>query len=429
MKQCVFVIELMLCLILIGSASADSDIKEFNGFEYTIQENETIRIVRYNGNKRNVEIPEHIEDRPVTVIGTSAFENNEYIKEITIAKNIETIEDKAFSNCERLQSISLPASCKTICTEAFCGCDKLTEVNFSNGLVSIGESAFRGCDMYSISIPNSVRIIEKDAFYDCGLWEVELGNGLIELGDFAFGWNNIKSIQLPESIKKIGKNPFIECKYLKRISIIPDHAYFAIVDDALYSKQDKKLICYPLEIYKINFQIPMGILSIGACAFYGCESYLDIKMPNSLKEIGDEAFSFSNCKILIPESVEFMGANPFVGMSLSSITIDKTNKRFVKIDEIGCRVIYDRMNCRLVSGSCAKFPEGVKTIGDKWNSCNYYITEVVLPSTVTAIETEAFSFCTNLEKITIPKSVNYIGDNCFDTKLHLKYRRAIHCEV
>ena len=78
------------------------------------------------------------------------------------------IGDKTFYGCIGLTSITIPNSVKIIRKEAFSGCTGLTNVILSNSLIYIGKAAFRGCtELTNITIPNSVRIIEDYAFKEC----------------------------------------------------------------------------------------------------------------------------------------------------------------------------------------------------------------------------------------------------------------------
>ncbi|MBP3375362.1 MAG: leucine-rich repeat domain-containing protein [Clostridia bacterium] len=98
-------------------------------------------------------IPESFNDLPVTVIGSGAFANCSFIREVVIPESIEIIGVSAFSGCTSLES-----------------------VYFSEGLDRIGAFAFDGCtSINSIAVPDSVTVIEAHAFAHCsGLEEIML---------------------------------------------------------------------------------------------------------------------------------------------------------------------------------------------------------------------------------------------------------------
>ena len=112
--------------------------------KYEINNNQ-VKIIKYYGSVKNIVIPDTIDNKPVTVIGDSAFSWNPY-----------------------LLSVTLPSSIKLIEKSAFQGIEGLTNVILSDGLVEIGESAFSYCKMLpSIVIPKSVIKIGSKAFDEC----------------------------------------------------------------------------------------------------------------------------------------------------------------------------------------------------------------------------------------------------------------------
>ncbi len=59
-------------------------------------------------------------------------------------------------------------------------------------------------------------------------------------------------------------------------------------------------------------------------------------------------------------------------------------------------------------------PEGITTIGEQiFGKLNSSVTEVIIPEGVTSISKEAFYRCTLLEAITLPSTIEVIGDNAF----------------
>ena len=61
--------------------------------------------------------------------------------------------------------------------------------------------------MESIIIPNSVKTIEKGAFYNCSLKYVDVGDGVQTIGDGAFMYcDNLETLIIGESVSSIGVN-------------------------------------------------------------------------------------------------------------------------------------------------------------------------------------------------------------------------------
>lgn len=136
--------------------------------------------------------------------------------------------------------------------------------------------------------------------------------------------------------------------------------------------------------YKIQtIVIGEGVTSIGARAFYHCDSLTSVSIPKSVTRIGNDAFAFCNSltDVIIPDSVTIIGDGAFNGCSsLTSMTI----------------------------------PKGVTGIGaSAFNGC-IRLTSVTIPNSVSIIGRSAFCYCTGLTSIRIPKSVNIIEEGAFE---------------
>ena len=77
------------------------------------------------------------------------------------------------------------------------------------------------CISGSIAIPDSVRVIEKLAFFHCeALERVAISWGVEQIGESAFHFcDALANIHLPASVTILGKLAFTECRSLSEISI------------------------------------------------------------------------------------------------------------------------------------------------------------------------------------------------------------------
>ena len=183
--------------------------------------------------------------------------------------------------------------------------------------------------------------------------------------------------------------------------------------------------------------IPDSVKEIGGDAFNGCISLKSVSIPNSVTKIGFSAFSAckSLINIVIPDSVETIKSGAFYGCkSLTNLFIPNLVKdldgAFSKCTGLNKIVVaegnpvYDsRDNCNaiiksrtneLILGCSSSFiPDSVTSIeGSAFCDCAD-LTDIVIPDSVTGIGDHAFGNCVGLTNIIIPDSVASVGWGIF----------------
>lgn len=88
-------------------------------------------------------------------------------------------------------------------------------------VTTIGEEAFSGYDLVSIVLPDTLKTIEKDAFYQCtNLKSIEVPDGVTEIGTRAFDkCEELINVNLPDTLTLLDSAAFYECISLKEITI------------------------------------------------------------------------------------------------------------------------------------------------------------------------------------------------------------------
>ncbi|WP_052484674.1 leucine-rich repeat protein [Prevotella pectinovora] len=284
----------------------------------------------------------------------------------------------SFSFCEKEYVVR--EETEVICDGAFSGCGFLQSITIPNSVTKIGDGAFIRCySLQSITIPNSVTSIGDEAFSGCG---------------------SLQSITIPNSVTKIGDGAFSGCNIC---FFICNSTYFQNDDVCLFNK-DKTAIVSRIKDC-VNYIVPNSVKSIGDGAFSWCKSLQSITIPNSVTKIGDGAFSFCESlqSVTIPNSVTKIGDEALCGCtSLQSITIPNS------VTSIG-----DKAFSSCESLQSITIPNSVTKIGDGAFSFCESLQCVTIPNSVTKIGDYAFSFCESLQCVTIPNSVTSIGDGAF----------------
>ncbi len=153
----------------------------------------------------------------------------------------------------------------------------------------------------------------------------------------------------------------------------------------------------PFETYKDQIEsvvIEDGITVLGKYTFYKYENLKHVTLPDTLSNIGNNAFMQSGIEeIDIPENVTTVGSSAFSGCkSLKKATTSIAVKNMFN-------------NCSALEEVVLR--EGMTTIGDTaFNGCSA-LTSVTIPSTVTGLTANALRGASNLAEVKITGS-NYV---------------------
>lgn len=134
----------------------------WNGFEYSINEEETIDVTGYVYNEKDLTIPSEIDGIPVT--GVISLEESDSLESVILPESIKYIWSRAFENCGSLKKVTI-LSAELIGDFAFANCGALETVELPENLDYVSFDAFGGCDsLKSIIIPKNVKTIRPGAF-------------------------------------------------------------------------------------------------------------------------------------------------------------------------------------------------------------------------------------------------------------------------
>ena len=108
------------------------------------------------------------------------------------------IEQQAFENCTNLTSVDFGYGWKEIGTQAFTGCTALKDIVLPEGVEYIRNGAFSGAAIEAIHLPNTLKVIEENAFV-C---------------------EKLKTITIPASVEKIKAYAFQNNKALTDVYVL-----------------------------------------------------------------------------------------------------------------------------------------------------------------------------------------------------------------
>ena len=228
-------------------------------------------------------------------------------------------------------------------------------------------------------------------------------NGLTvtTIGKNAFAQTGLGCLNIPASITDIKPNAF-KFSGFNKIEVDKNNLNYTSINGVLFSKDKTVLLAYPKENSATSYIIPDGVKIIGSTAFRGTSNLNSIVIPDGVTTIKEYAFYLCNNlnSIVIPDGVTTIKENSFnLCSNLKNITIPTSVK------SIG-RDAFDFSVCSKVNNG---YYIGNCLIGtDNEINGNFTIkdgTRLVADSAIKGNE--------NLESITIPASVEIIGDCAF----------------
>ncbi len=305
------------------------------------------------------------KEKQVKLAECSIQDENISIPATALGWHVSRVETDAFRNLQNLKSVTLPASLEEIGSGAFTDCPALTEIDVQNPNASIHPDAFQQIGTKWLEInDDSYSTAMKQPDKDYALF----ADGTAEICHWAESGN---AVRIPAEID--------------------EHPVVSIAD---YVFRDRKCT---------SVDMPDTILRIGRDAFNGCRNLSSIRLSAALEYIGEHAFS--SCEKLsavrFPASLKYIGKSAFYYSGISSVSLAE-----------GLEVISEGAFSNCGKLTSVSLPESLKEIGDEAFLRCEKLSSVKLSQGLEKIGASCFEN-TGLKKITIPASVQSIGDRCF----------------
>ena len=307
------------------------------------------------------------------VIGRYMFSDSKKLKTIVLPDNTLRIDNSAFYDCDLLKTVTIPEGCTEI-DQAFTFCENLESVNFPSTLSKFNTHNFIYCpNLNAINFADgnqSYKSVDGVAYSKDGKTLVRFANnkckeysvleGTMAIGEYAFHSSIIENVNIPTSVKSIEDGAFYASESLQKVVI------------------------------------PNSVVTLGRNAFNGCSSLSSIVLSNQITSIESDCFIFCSSlkSISFPMSIKGIDRTAFNYCSLlQKFEVDNANPYFSSDDG----VIYSKDKKTIVRCPIALYSE------------NFMIAEGV-----ETIADNAFMGCKNIQKITLPMSVDSIGQHAFE---------------
>ena len=313
---------------------------------------------------------------------------------------------------------------QTVIATGNCGANgnNLTWILTNNGTLTISGSG--AMEDYSSSYPQWKQLFEDiiktvvigDSVTTIGVYaftllpqltSVVIGNSVASIGKGAINrCPNLQSVTIPKNVSYIDEqSAFWACDNLKFFEVDSDNLYYASENGVFFNKIKTILFQYPAGKTDINYSVPNGVETIYGDAFFRCYNLTSVTISKSVTTMG---FVIGCAGYPVIVSV-FRGC-----YNLTSINVESDNMNFTSENGI----LFDKEKTMLLqypagmTDTTYNIPNSVTTIGwGAFEDCSY-LTSMIIPNTITVIETYAFTG-SGLISITISGSVTMIGPNAF----------------
>ncbi len=318
------------------------------------------------------------------------YYNDQLVTDLVIPDSVERINDYVFADCSSITSVTIGSSVKSIGANAFYLCNGLNRVNisdigawcnidfatnYSNPLI-YAHGLYLNGELVAgeITIPDTVSDIGYGAFYGCNeITSVNVAEGVNSIGSYAFyGCSNMTGITIPTSVTTIGANALrmdavLNINYLGtkeqwgaiEISDIYTDHIITCTDGIVNSRYSRLSDDVPTEGLSFalkedesgyvvtglgtagrvsNLVIPAthNGLPVTEIAPYAFASYYYDEMTGEAIERLENAFADSIIRVVLPESIEYVGEYAFYNSYKLVEVYNKSSSAYTAWDAFDC---------------------------------------------------------------------------------------------
>ena len=340
--------------------------------------------------------------------------------------------------------------CKVLAKKSCYGIEALREIHVPESVEKLEPFALSHSGIIGFVAPSSLLEIDEKAFYYCkSLTSVKLNSGLASLGNSAFEKSALTALRIPASIEHIGTSitartnvvhsgpdctleidPGCETFFLDGAGGLyragEDGAHFVQLIDREMREYEMGAAAVAIDPYAFAYHdsvervvVKDGVRVIGKSAFRVCSKLKHVELPDSVCEIGEDAFIDTVLEdFRVPAKLEKLGKNALVTQaahhgnaqpSLRSVEVAEGNESFY-----------------IVSGMlCQRRGETSSVIVFASNE-----SHVIIPDEVSHVEEYAFNNARGIDYLELRPGLKTIGTAglsvwCWIEHIHIEVAEAI----
>ena len=329
-------------------------------------------------------------------------------------KTVSAVGKLAFYRSD-ITSLKLPNTLKLIDDEAFLECRYVKELTIPASVDSIGRGAFNSWDaLESVTIEDSPNVLHTGSggysvmssiFSDQPLLKkAYMGRnhqsplyGSMGYEVNLFARSHLEEITYGDYVTEIQKHELINCNSLKKVVL---------------GKNIKTIGNYAFESCELlsDIAIPNGVEEIGEGAFSDCQAMPTQKLPSALRTISEGAFRrcFALTSVTIPASVQTIGVNAFIECNgITAFTLEDSPNAIQLPNRM-----FDYLRNLTTFYIGRNYTAEYDWYGNAFSN-HPTLVEATVGGYATEIPNQMFNGCKVLKKVTLGDNITRIGVDAF----------------
>lgn len=322
----------------------------------------------------------------LTKIGKRGFDNCSSLETLSLPAGITEIPQYTFNYCKTLKRIDMASPITKLEMYAFYSCEALEEAPaLAEGITEIPQATYQYCkSLKSVAIPTSVTTLGNYVFKDCQALVIDFPENVTKMGADVFAnCKSLTSMKVNEKLTSLPNNTFSGCTNLTSVEIPANVTTFG---NSVLSGTGLT-----------EFEIPATVTNIGSSTFNNCKSLTSVTLPASISTIPQG--TFQNCSSLATVNLKAAKVTTIDNNAFSGCSALKS-------------IVFGQLLSRVADES-VKLPEGLEKIGNSaFANCHLLKLDPVMPSTLISLGNYAFQNVSDLDAIDLPEGFKTFSSYC-----------------